>query len=201
MHFDFIAKRAVLFGLMVISLLAGGCVRSTHPVLKDEQVNSNDALLGKWVSKDGKVSAELRPGDNNKYKLSYTNGDGKTGNFLVRFGKIGDVQVAEMSADAFTPDTGDEYKSLLMPLYSMVVIQKTSPDLELTAISVDWLKKYVQAHPDELDVTNPDELIVTASTDDFQAFFTRHLKDAGMLGETSVFVHPGDPMTRPAGAP
>jgi hypothetical protein len=190
------SNRSMFFALLMVSVLAGGCVRSTHPILKDEQVTANDALLGKWVAKDGKVSAELRPGEDNKYKLSYTNEDGKTGNFIVRFGKIGDVQVAEISADAFTPQSSGEYKSLLIPMYMMVVIQKTTPRLELSAMSTDWLKKYAQGHPDELDV-NPDDLIVNASTDDFQIFFMKHLNDAGMLGEAGVFVHPGDPTTRP----
>ena len=44
--------------MLILCLLATGCVRTTHPVLKDEQVVSNDALLGKWVSDDGKVSVE-----------------------------------------------------------------------------------------------------------------------------------------------
>ena len=192
------SKLPLFLLLLMLSLLAGGCVRTTHPVLKDEQVTSNDSLLGKWVSNDGKVSAELKPGQSNKYKLSYSNEDGKTGNFIVRFGRIGDADVAEISADAFTPQTGDEYKSLLMPMYMMIVIQKTAPDLELTTMSVDWLKKYTQSHPDELEVTTPDDAIVTSSTDDFQSFFITHLKDAGMLNDTTKFVRPGDPTTRPA---
>jgi len=102
-------------------------------------------------------------------KLTYTNEDGKTGSFIARFGKIGEVSVAEISADAFTDSMSGEYKSLLMPLYMMIVIQKTQPQLELTAPSIDWLKKYMQAHPDELEVNNTDDLIIQASTEDFQA--------------------------------
>jgi hypothetical protein len=198
MQFSIMAKRTVLLGLLVVSLLAGGCVRMAHPVLKDDQVTTNDALLGKWVSKDGKVSAELRPGEDNKYKLAYTNEDGKTGNFIVRLGKIGDTSVAEFSADAFTPGMSDEYKSLLMPLYMMVVIDRTQPELVLRGLSVDWYKKYAQAHPDELEVNNIDDLILQANTDDFQTFFTKRLKDNAMLGDPAVFVHPGDPTTQPA---
>jgi hypothetical protein len=193
MSFSCCAKRTVLSLLITVMLTIVGCVRTTHPILKDEQVTSNDALLGKWVSKDGKITAELRPGDDGKYKLSYTDQDGKKGDFIVRFGKIGDVSVAEFSADAFTNDMADEYKSLLLPLYTIAIINKTQPQLELTGPSIDWLKKYVKAHPDELDVMNSDDSIVQASTDAFQAFFLKHMKDEGMLGEPAIFVRPVDP--------
>jgi hypothetical protein len=192
MLLSFILRRAVLLSLLVISLMAGGCVRLSHPVLRDDQVTSNDPLLGKWVSKDGKVSAELHPGDANKYKLTYTNEDGKTSNLVVRFGKIGDASVAEISADAFTESQGGEFKSLLMPLYMIVVIDKTTPELVMRGPSIDWYKKYAQAHPDELAVNNLDDMILQANTDDFQAFFIKHLKDDGMLGDPATFVHPDE---------
>jgi len=200
MQFDFLAKRAVLFGLMVMGLLSGGCVRTMNPILKDDQVISNDALIGKWVAKDGKVTGDLRAGDDNKYKLTYSNEQGKVSNLLVRFGKIGDVSVAEISPDSppIPANTGEEYTSLLAPMYTLVVIDSTQPQLQLTAISTDWLKKYVQAHPDDLSVNNPNDLIVQASTQDFQRFFLKHYKDDGMLGEPAIFVHPGDPTTQPA---
>jgi hypothetical protein len=190
MNRTLLAKNVIVGVLLALGLLAGGCVRTTHPVLTDDQLSPNDALLGKWVSKDGKTSAELKPGDAGKYKLVYTNEDGKSGNFLVRFGKIGEVSVAEIAPDAFTPKSSDEYKSLLMPMYTLVVIQKTDPELVLTGISIDWLKKYVKAHPDELDVNNPDDLVIESPTIDFQGFFTRHYKDDGMLTDPATFVRP-----------
>lgn len=192
--------------MLLMCLMATGCVRTAQPVLKDEQVTTNDALLGKWVSEDGKVSGELKQGtENGQYKLSYTNEDGKTGNFIVRFGKIGETTVAEIRADAFPNGTNGEAASLELPLYTMVVIDKTTPKVVLSAIDVDWFKKYTQANPDELDVTSlaGQELIVNGSTDAFQAFFQKHFKDAGMLVPGKTFVHPGDaapPVNQPPAA-
>jgi hypothetical protein len=195
-------KRAIGFLVLVIlSVTAGGCVRNAHAILKDDQVIADDALVGKWVSKDGKVSAELKAGANNQYKLVYTNEDAKSGAFLVRFGKLGDNLVAEVRADPMAPDANGEYQSLLLPLYTMIAIPKSSAEqLQLTAVSVDWLKKYVQDHPDELDVISVggQDLIVNSPTEDYQRFVLRHWSDKDMLGEPSLFVHPGDPTTRPA---
>lgn len=187
--------------LLVLSIAAGGCVRNAHAILKDDQVLANDAVLGDWVSKDGKVTAELKAGENNQYKLLYTNEDGKSGAFLVRFGKLGDNMVAEVKADKMAPTASEEYQSLLLPLYTMVVISKSSPGrLELTAVSIDWLKKYTQDHPDELDVINigGQDLIVNSPTEEYQRFVLRHWNDKEMMGEPSLFVHPGDATTKPA---
>jgi len=195
-----LVKQLVGLSLLVLCLMAGGCVRTDHPILKDEQVKANDALVGKWVSDDGKVRGEVKAGENNQYKLSYTNEEGKTGNFIVRFGKIGELNVAEVRADVFPTGTNDEGTSLVMPLYTMFVIDETPPKVTLTAIDVDWFKKYTQANPQELNVTGmgPDYSIVNASTEEFQAFFLKHFKDKDMLSEPKTFVRPGDPTTRPA---
>ena len=163
---------------------------------------ANQGILGKWVSQDGKVSAELKSAENNEYKLTYTNEDGKTGAFRVRFGKIGNSDVAEACADAFTADSSGEYQSLLLPMYTVLVIQKQTPgQLVLTAVSTEWFKKYMQANPDELNVMSigGQDLIVNSSTDDYQKFLVRHVGDKEMLGDGSVFVRAGDPTTQPAG--
>jgi hypothetical protein len=196
-------KRLIaLLAVLVVSITAGGCVRNAHAILKDDQVVANDAVVGKWVSKDGKVTAELKPGENNQYKLLYTNEEGKSGAFLVRFGKVGDNMVAELRADeSFAEGANDEYRSLLLPLYTMIVINKSSPDrLEVTAISSDWLKKYTKDHADEIDVVNVggQDLIVNSSTEDYQRFVLRHWTDKDMFGDPSLFVHRGDPTTKPA---
>ncbi len=123
------------FGLLLLLLgvCAGGCVRNANPILNDDQVVSNDALLGKWVSQDGKITVELKPGEDNGYKLTCTDEDGKTGAFIVRFGKLNDTMVAEVKADACTTQNSAEFRSLLLPLYAMIVIEKTSPQLVVSA--------------------------------------------------------------------
>jgi hypothetical protein len=80
-------------------------------------------------------------------------------------------------------------------LYSFLVVDQTTPQLAVCPMSVDWLKKYIDAHPGELAVASekPDDFLVTASTEDFQAFFLRHYKDPGAMDDKTTFVHPGKP--------
>ena len=200
MRFSVFAKRFSLLAALLVFPLVGGCVRTAHPILKDEQVTTNDALLGKWVSSDGKDSAELRPGDGKRYKLTYIDKDGGTGHFLLRFGKIGDVNVAELTSGALPDQPGPDKDSLLLPLYSFIIIEKnTENSVTINAMSSDWLDKYLKDHPDELEAieVGGQDGIINSSTEDFQAFFTRHLKDNGMLGKAGLFVRPGDPTTQP----
>jgi uncharacterized protein YcfL len=192
--------------LMAISLfMAGGCVRSIQPILKDDQVITNDQLLGNWVSSDGKTSGVVTATDDHKgYKLLYTDEKDKQANLLIRLGKIGDMTIAESSIDDPAPDASDVYKMHLMPLHSfMVVKQVTSQQLILKLMDSDWLSKYVKAHPDELATVRVDDndVLISATTDDFQAFLLRHAKDDGVFGSDGVFVRPGDPTSRATTAP
>jgi hypothetical protein len=67
----------------------------------------------------------------------------------------------------------------------------------------DWLQKYVDAHPAELATYRPDKdtLLITAKTEDFQAFLLRHERDDGAFGDDVAFTRPGDPTTVPTTAP
>jgi hypothetical protein len=68
-----------------------------------------------------------------------------------------------------------------------------------------WFSKYIAAHPAELATVRPDytkdDLLISATTDDLQAFLQRHEKDEGFFGGDTTFVRPGDPATQPALAP
>ena len=196
--------RAICWIALLVGM-AGGCVRSMQPILKDEQVFTNDKWLGDWVSSDGKTSGVVTAADDQKrYKLLYTDEQGKQANLLVRLGKIGDMTIAESTIDDPAPDASDVYKLHLLPLHSfMLVKDSTQQRLVLRLMDSNWLSKYVDAHPTELatlKVTHED-FVVTASTDDFQAFLIRHAKDDGAYGEDGIFVRPGDPTTAPAMKP
>jgi hypothetical protein len=193
-------SRHLLAAFLLVPFFTG-CVRTFQPILKDEQVAAVDkAMLGRWVSKDGNESAVVTPAEKeNTYRLVYTEKEGKKGTLLVRIGKVGDLTLAELRADDPAPEANDIYKYHLMPVYSFLIVHKTDPQLVISMMPQDWLKKYLDGHPNELQtVQRDDNLIVTSSTADFQAFLLRHYKDEGAIGEPEVFVRPGDATTQPA---
>lgn len=196
--------RALLSAALLLCL-ASGCVRSIQPILKDDQLSTDDRLLGNWVSSDGTCHGEISPSDTPKdYKLLYTDKDGKTANLLVRLGKVGDMTFAQSTVGDPLPDASDIHKLHLLPLYSFALIKQMTPTRIVLKLMQDgWLGKYVQAHPDEIATIKVDkgELLISATTDDLQAFLIRHEKDDGAYGDDALFVRPNDPTTRPTTTP
>ena len=195
-------KFQLVMGIILLSMLAGGCVRSIHPILKDEQVILDGSVVGKWVSANGNESIEVRaPSEDKIHDVIYTEGEGKKSALKVRLGKVGDLTIAEITAADPAPDAGDIYKSHIMRLYSLLIINETKPSLVISTVAgkEDWLKKYVAQHPGELQLL--DDSIVTSSTEEFQAFILRHIKDEGFVGDKQTFTRPNDAAVKPAEAP
>jgi hypothetical protein len=192
-----------LCAVLLLAPLFAGCVRTIQPVLKDEQAAPVDkALLGKWVSAEGTESADVQATEKDgTYSAVYTDKDGKKGTLLIRLGKVGDLTLAELRADDPAPDTNDVIKYHLLPVYSFLVVQQTKPQFLFSMMKQDWLKTYLDGHPNELQFFKRDDaVIVSSSTADFQGFLLRHYKDEGAMSDQASFVRPGDPTTRP-GAP
>ena len=177
----------------ILLLFASGCVRTCQPILQDDQVIVDNSVLGQWVTKDSPDKLEVAAGEQEKtYRLTYTDKDGKKGVFVGRLGKVGDLEIAELAPEDAAANSNDTYKMHWVRLYSFFLIDHTKPDLQFRSMSPDWLQKYLEAHPTELQtakITN-DNTFVTSPTADFQAFVLKHLKDEGAFGEASVLVRP-----------
>ena len=195
-----------LFLSVTLLVLLNGCVRSVQPILTDAQVITDNSVIGDWVSVDGKTRLTIQPGDNKQYKVLYFDEHDKAGNFIVRLGKVGNLQIAEIAPDNTDSQTSEIYQVHLLPLYSFMLVQQTTPEIKVCLLDANWLKKYIAAHPGELATlrvgTNPDDnAILNIPTADLQQFLLRHYKDEGALTEPSRLVRPGSPATRPAATP
>ena len=145
------------FLTLLFLCLGAGCVRSIQPILSDNQAITDDRLLGSWVSSDGKSFGEVTAdGDHKGYKILFTDEDGKKAILLARLGNIGHLTIAQCTVDAQPiHDLGDAYSSHLLPLYSFAIVKQMAPQLVLSSMDSDWLKKYLQANPGELSVKPP----------------------------------------------
>jgi hypothetical protein len=182
-----------LLSAIAIALLSGGCVRTSQPVLQDDQVFVDNSVLGKWVTKDSPDMIDIQAGEQEKtYRVTYTDKDQKKGVFVGRLGKVGDLQIAELVPEDTAASMNDTYKMHIVRLYSFFLIEQTKPQIQFRSMSPDWLRQYLEAHPNELQVAkvSNDNSFVTSSTADFQAFLLKHAKDEGAFGDVSVLTHP-----------
>src|SRR5450756_341602 len=140
---------------VLFCVVAGGCVRSIQPVLKDEQLVVDESIVGTWAPNNDKGLVEVqKPGEDKNYKVLYTDGDGKKGIFLIRLGKIQNLLIAEVRADDPAPGASDVYKAHLLPLCSFLVIHQTTPEIRFSVMEAEWLEKYLKDHPDELRIAS-----------------------------------------------
>ena len=189
-----------LLAAVVFALLAGGCVRTSQPVLQDDQVFVDNSVLGKWVTKDSPDTIDIQAGDQDKtYRVTYTDKDQKKGVFVARLGKVGDMQIAELAPEDTAATMNDTYKMHIVRLYSFFLVEQTKPQLQFRSMNTEWLQKYLDTHPTELQVAkvSNDNSFVTSSTAEFQAFLLKHAKDEGAFGEVSVLTRP-EPAATPA---
>jgi hypothetical protein len=189
---------------VLVCAVVGGCVRSIQPVLKDQQLIVDQSVVGTWIPENEKSVIEIqKPGDDKSYKVLYTDQDGKKGTFLVRLGKMDDLLIAEVRPDDPAPGASDVYKAHLVPVYSFMIVTQTVPEIHLRLMKPDWLEKYVQDHPGELQLATLGEngksgSVVTSSTDDIQSFILRHHNDQNALGNEARLVRAPAAGTQPA---
>lgn len=222
--------------MMLWALGLFGCVRSIHPILKDEQVTQSKSLAGVWKNADDESTS-------NFYRLipesempatrpsaqfpEFYPGSGRysapKGGYVVlqqqeeaeaspsvklmylRVGKIGTMTIAEFTSPLDQPfDQGEDLGLAglkFLPLYTFGRLDLAAEDhLTLTFADPGWFAKYLAEHPDELEALpgDPWDVILSAKTDDIQAFLIKHAKEKEFwTGLTIDFVRSSNPATQP----
>ena len=179
---------ARITALLAMGLILTGCVRSLQPIIKPEQAVKIEGIEGKWVSADDDKQCVLEiaaAGDG--YSILYTEKDNEPGTFNMLLGRMGDMLIADvMPADM--PKTTPGQVALTIPVHMALHVTRTSPQLAVKGLKSDWFRENVAAHPDEIaTVKSDDDPIITASTEQIQAFLIRHAHDEDAWSDERVF--------------
>lgn len=185
-------------GLLAVALMMVGCVRSLEPVIKPEQAIAVPGLVGKWTSAKGdKQSLEVTAADKS-YKVVFINEKGEPGTFNVRLGHVGDMLIADVMPAEPSENVGTQVM-LMVPVHMAMRVTQTTPQLAVKVMRPDWFKANLAAHPEEIaTVKSDDEPIISASTEQIQAFLIKHAGDEEAWTEESVFVRESASSTNPA---
>jgi hypothetical protein len=121
------------------------------------------------------------------YNMLYTDKDGKSSPFIVHLAKVRNRMIADIYPDDMDNQVkgNDEYRLYLVPVHSFMIVEYSPPDLRFRQMDLDWFNKYVQAHPKEIqcETADPDRRLLTAPTEQVQAFVLRHLDTPGAYSD------------------
>lgn len=178
--------RSVLrLALPVLAFTLSGCLAvSLHPLYRDQETVYRPELVGRW-SESGSSSQETweitKSGDR-AYTIVLTD-EGKRGVFdghLVMLG--GSLFLDLYPADMDLPLV-DVYEAHRAKVHSFLIVSQLTPTLTFAPFDDDWVKDLLKAEPNAIrHELVGDNLVLTASTSELQAFLIKHTKTAKAFG-------------------
>ncbi len=174
-----------LLALAAASLMGCG-VASVSPIVTDAGLSFDPRLLGTW--RDAKESAVITAAGAGSYDVLYTDGDGKTGRFRGRLGRLGSHRVLDLQPDDPMPTASDVYKSLLLRAHGMVILDSIGEVLQFRLVGSDSLKAYLKKRPHAVPHTIvANSVLLTGSSVSTRRFLAAFVRRPGVLSELNVF--------------
>lgn len=165
------------------AVLLSACIPSVNPFYTSKDVIQDSRLLGTWADPDnGSNTWSFETKGTNAYTLKVTEGDGKAGTFTaVLFNLKGHTFLDTIpdKVDLKDDQAGMVGMSLIRG-HLIIRVRELSPQLKIDFCDWDWLKDYIQQHPQALAHRggggDDDPIVLTAGTRDLQKFVLQHLK-------------------------
>ena len=175
----------------LLAALLGGCVpvMSLHSLYTEEDVVFEGNLVGTWVDDPDspKTTWEFsRAGAKEKaYKLVYSDNEGKKGSFIVHLVKLENRLFLDVLPSQFPSEQQDWEKMkwaynffFFVPAHTFIKIDSIEPQLKMRRTINDEMKELFKEKPDAVKhELVEDEIILTASTKELQAFVLRYAYD------------------------
>jgi len=162
--------------LTVILLAVAGCIPTLNPIYRSEDLVFDPALIGEWRQPDSDEKWQFTKRDNKSYGLTYTDEQGQHGRFIAHLANIQGQRFLDLYPDEEKPDINGFYKFHLVPIHTVYLVRQTEPKVELAAVDYPWLDDYLAEHPRAIEhVTFGGRTLITATTDQLQAFVLKHL--------------------------
>jgi len=197
----------------VVVLLAG-CVPvfSLHPLYTRETITFEEKLLGTWVndaeestmtwqfarlelSADEHLGGELRDQDQKGYQMSVSDKEGRRGSFLACLVKLQDRLFLDIMPDRYPSGEADSKGAKLaynadffLPVHTFLRVTSIGDPLKIRLTNGDEFKKLLKAEPKTVkhEVVD-DRPILTASTEELQAFMVKYADDNRLFTDEVPF--------------
>lgn len=179
--------RQCLAVLVAVGCLAGCGVASVSPFVTDADRVAEPRLIGSWQDSSGKESAVITVAPENDYLLTYTDGDGKTGQFRARLGRLGPYRVLDLEPVDPIPNASDVYKSLVLRAHGVVIIDSVGAVLQFRLVQPDSLREYLRRSPGVAHTPIGHAVLLTAPSPELRQFVQEFLGRPGVLDAPEVW--------------
>jgi len=184
-------KRTINY-LLVFALIVwlSGCIPSLHPIYTDEDRIRLDEIIGKWTNLDGKETYDFRMHENDSgaYQLmlkelphtEYGGSDSSSANFEINLVELGGHTFMD-----FYPDENESLNNLsnhlvfhLLTVHTFARFEVNLDTLKIYRPDPEWLEKLFEENRIRIAHEIVDDgIVLTASTEDLQKFFTKYADD------------------------
>lgn len=182
--------KKTLPALAAVFVLLSACVPSLHPLYSPETIVFREELIGVWKEnpQDEESWTFTRRDEEKSYTLVIRE-DKRTSSFHARLVKLGEHHFLDLVADADTlkDKVGDLFGASLIPGHLTMKV-KLGAKLEIQMLAPEKLDELLKASPKALAHTyiEKDYLVITASTEELQAFMKKHAESKELWGEPGV---------------
>lgn len=181
------SMKKVLLPLCVSILIwIVGCVPSLNPIWTEKDLIFDAALLGTWRDKDSKATFVFTKTGDKEYRVLQTDDNGVKAEFGVRLAKLKDRRFLDFTIKNVEDDQiklNDWARFSIIPGHLILLVHATEPELRIAAMNPDWLKEHVEKKPKAIATRkHGDGLVLTASTEELQAFVLKHSGENELFG-------------------
>lgn len=181
-------KRSWIVALCA-GVVAAGCIPSLHPLYTDDDLIFEPALLGTWNNEEDHDLWTFEQTAGPGYLLTVTGSDEDPEDpmvFEAHLMELGSHRFLDVSLHDL--DGLDRFGPHLVPAHSFYRLAIEADALQMVALDEGWLRDKIEAGeitikhefvraPSRFGPGTEELFVLTASTEELQAFVTRHADD------------------------
>jgi hypothetical protein len=152
-------------------MVVAGCIPSLQPLFTDKTTVFEPALVGVWQQENAESTWAFERRESNTYSLTYTDKQGRPGQFEARLVKLGDKYFLDLMPEDPRQVENAYYKFHLLRVHTFLRMSLDGSAMQLAGMDPSWLKRQLDANPTFVRhaVVN-DMIVMTASTEELQKF-------------------------------
>jgi hypothetical protein len=163
----------VWMGILLVAAMitSSGCfdMPSVYPLYTDQTAVAEPRLVGAWQTKDGKEQMFVKLIDHREYRFTYIDDKGEASLWELRFVKLGEVSVADMTAV--------KHDSSIIPAHHFLALSFDNAALKVWFLDSSPLREKAGKEGLAYVRGKKDDVVLTAPPTALTAFLKKNLAD------------------------